>query len=396
MGWGNSGPANCDSPYNGRIPAFHSTNIYFPSVKLTAGTYEWSVRAYDGTNYSGFITPIRFTVKAYVAPPPPPPPPCTTCGPGPDPEPDPDPNAGPVDGGGYIDSGDITSTVEEIADDKEAPSIPGNLQGEFSPDDNTIHLTWDASTDNTQLNGYEVERTEKGTEKWEAIGNVSTEEFDDFEFEPQKTYQYRVRAVDAQENKSAYSNVVDIIAGEFFPNVKAKEGGTVNIDNVILEFPNGSVDEDLFVTAEKVQKPKIKFGDNTKLVGDVWEVKAKNEKGDSVTQFKTQITLRIKYTKNQISGVTESTIKLANFSNDKIKLLSTKLDRKAREAKTLTDHFSIYILVANKTGAWATFLKIILWIMLLGAIGFGIYYLYVLYQRREYQKVHQYDYIYRS
>jgi hypothetical protein len=165
---------------------------------------------------------------------------------------------------------------------------------------------------------------------------------------------------------------------------------------VILEFPNGSVDEDLFVTAEKVQKPKIKFGDNTKLVGDVWEVKAKNEKGDSVTQFKTQITLRIKYTKNQISGVTESTIKLANFSDDKIKVLSTKLDRKAREAKTLTDHFSIYLLVANKTGAWATFLKIILWIMLLGAIGFGIYYLYVLYQRREYQKVHQDDYIYRS
>jgi cytochrome c-type biogenesis protein CcmH/NrfF len=81
---------------------------------------------------------------------------------------------------------------------------------------------------------------------------------------------------------------------------------------------------------------------------------------------------------------------------DTILIAIPSLDKKNKEVKTLTDHLSVYVLVASKTSPWVTFLKIVLWILIIIGLIAGGWYLWVLYQRRQYQQQHRDDYIYRS
>lgn len=390
MGWGGSGPANCDTRWsNGQAsgyPAWSGYSVYFPGISLTPGTYEWIVRGYDGGNYGSFTNVARFTVASPPAPPKPPTPPT--------PEPESPGDDYPVVEEPVVEEAPTEEFNE--TEDKTAPTVPANLFGEFKPEENSVFLSWESSTDENEMSGYEVERTAKDQNAWAKLNDVDIEEYVDFEFEPQKSYQYRVRAFDQSGNFSGYSNVIEVNTGEFFPNVTVKDGGKVNQDAVIMEFPAGSTEEDLFITISKIAKPNIKLDSNKKMVGDAYEIKAKNSKGEEISKFKTQVTLKIKYEKKKLSGVSESSIKLANYKDEKANLLTTSLDRKNKEAKTLTDHLSVYTLVASKASPWVTFLKVVLWIIVILGLAAAGWYLWISYQRRQYQKEHRDDYIYRS
>jgi len=90
------------------------------------------------------------------------------------------------------------------------PSQPTNL-GATAMSASQINLGWTASTDNTAVTGYLVERcpgspcgasfTEVGT----APGTTTT--YSDAGLQASTTYSYQIRARDAAGNKSAYSNV---------------------------------------------------------------------------------------------------------------------------------------------------------------------------------------------
>jgi hypothetical protein len=130
-------------------------------------------------------------------------------------------------------------------------------------------------------------------------------------------------------------------------------------------------------------------------VGDVYELRAKNRKGDEVSQFNSQITLNFTYSKKDVSGIRPKTIKIATIKDGKLDLLRTRIDTKNMTATTVVDHFSIFLLVGNKTNIWLLLLQVLLWILVIIGLGFGGYFGWNYYQKTQYQKAHRDDYIYK-
>ncbi|NRQ35785.1 chitinase [Nonomuraea sp. NN258] len=85
--------------------------------------------------------------------------------------------------------------------DTTAPSVPGNLRS-TGVTDNSVSLTWNASTDNRAVTGYEIYRG--GTLVTTVTGTSHT----DTGLAANTAYTYTVRAKDAANNRSGASNEV--------------------------------------------------------------------------------------------------------------------------------------------------------------------------------------------
>ncbi len=93
----------------------------------------------------------------------------------------------------------VTVTVNNIVADTQAPTVPTNLTA-VAPDSTKVNLSWTASTDNTGVTGYNVNRN--GT----LLTSVSTNSFSDVTVAPATTYSYTIQAFDAANNTSSNSN----------------------------------------------------------------------------------------------------------------------------------------------------------------------------------------------
>lgn len=283
--------------------------------------------------------------------------------------------------------------------DTTPPSVPSELSGNYRSESNSVALFWTGATDNVSLEGYEVERKLKTEEKWQKITETILREYVDFAFNPGQSYEYRVRALDAKKNYSGYSNALSVTVGTFQPNVTVKDGGDItdNTGVVTASFPSNAIVEDIYVFIEKVNPDLLanaKFEKNTKLIGNGYSVMAKNSKGQMVGNFNTQIVLS--FSVKNIDNISEKSVRLGTLNPDNtITVLHTYHNPEKLSVATLTNHFSIYLMTAPKTSIWITFLKIIVWLFLLGGVGYGGYVLWQKYQLARYQKEHKEDYIYK-
>ncbi len=114
--------------------------------------------------------------------------------------------------------------------DNEAPSVPANLSG-ISTSPVRINLTWDASTDNIGIGGYNIYRDNV------KIGSSATTSYSDATCAANTTYSYEVTAYDAVPNESGRSvpAVVTSQAGDTSPptvptNFKATGFSMTQID----------------------------------------------------------------------------------------------------------------------------------------------------------------------
>lgn len=102
-----------------------------------------------------------------------------------------------------------TSTVSastQAPPDTQAPTAPTNLTA-TPVSSSQINLTWAASTDNVGVTGYRVERCQGvGCSNFAQIAAPPATTFSDTGLIGSTSYSYRVRAVDAAGNLSAYSN----------------------------------------------------------------------------------------------------------------------------------------------------------------------------------------------
>ena len=92
--------------------------------------------------------------------------------------------------------------------DTQAPTAPTNLAAP-SATSSSISLTWNASTDNVGVTGYQVLRapgTSGGT--FTQVGTSTTTSFTNTGLTASSTFRYQVRATDAAGNVSAVSNTV--------------------------------------------------------------------------------------------------------------------------------------------------------------------------------------------
>ncbi|GAB3257234.1 fibronectin type III domain-containing protein [Nocardioides dilutus] len=104
----------------------------------------------------------------------------------------------------------IATATTPAAGDTTAPSAPTALSG-TAISTSRIDLTWTASTDNVEVTGYRVERC-RGTNctSFTQVGTPTAAAFSNTGLAANTNYRFRVRAVDAAGNLSAYSAIVTI------------------------------------------------------------------------------------------------------------------------------------------------------------------------------------------
>ncbi|MGH0947896.1 lytic polysaccharide monooxygenase [Bacillus mycoides] len=88
--------------------------------------------------------------------------------------------------------------INDVKPDTEAPSIPNGIQAQ-KVTANSIELTWNTSTDNVGVKGYQIFRN------GEMIDTVLGTHFIDKKLQPSTEYSYTVKAIDAAGNVSKES-----------------------------------------------------------------------------------------------------------------------------------------------------------------------------------------------
>ena len=98
-------------------------------------------------------------------------------------------------------------TRRTLAPDTTPPTAPTGLTA-TATSTTRIDLGWTASTDNVGVTGYRVERCQgAGCTNFAQVGTPTATAYSDTGLSPSTTYRYRVRAVDAAGNLSAYSAI---------------------------------------------------------------------------------------------------------------------------------------------------------------------------------------------
>lgn len=368
-------------------------------VNLGEGSWTWRTRAIDSQKAYGtyWSAPFTINVSKFVAPTPPP----ATPAPAPS-----EPSGSDTGDSNYVEpnyvynggtsEGDAIDAEPLTPADTQAPTAPQGVKAEYKSEESMIDLSWEASTDNNENISYEIERTEKDKNSWARVNITEETSFSDFEFEPNKTYSYRLVAIDEANNKSTYSEIVNVAVTDIKPNVTRDGGGEVSDSggNVKVVFPEKSVSEDMFMIIEAISPKEIRSAKGRQIYGNAYDIRAKNLKGEEVTSFKTQVKIMFQTPKAKSSTI--KTGKIGYLVNDSEAIfLSSKGDIKGKNVWTLTDHFTVFFLSVEKISALAVFLKILLWLFIVGGMGAAGYFGYIQLQRQRYQKEHQEDYIYR-
>ncbi|MFH1257148.1 MAG: Ig-like domain-containing protein [Candidatus Diapherotrites archaeon] len=110
---------------------------------------------------------------------------------------------------GIVDSGYCNNGVWSPSgtSDTTPPSTPANLTATAAPS-SQINLSWAASTDNTGVAGYRIERcTGASCTSFTQIATPTGTSYNNTGLSANTTYRYRVRAADAAGNLSNYSSI---------------------------------------------------------------------------------------------------------------------------------------------------------------------------------------------
>ncbi|QWG50871.1 chitin-binding protein [Bacillus mycoides] len=104
--------------------------------------------------------------------------------------------------------------INDVKPDTEAPSIPNGLQAQ-KVTANSIELTWNTSTDNVGVKGYQVLRN------GEMIDTVLGTHFINKQLKPSTEYTYTVKAIDAAGNVSKESTALTVKTTVEAPDTEA-------------------------------------------------------------------------------------------------------------------------------------------------------------------------------
>lgn len=112
-----------------------------------------------------------------------------------------------VDAAGNVSTASTSSQVT-TGQDTEAPSAPNNVSANATSI-SQITVNWDASTDNIGVTGYRVYRCQGAScTPTTQVGTPTATSYSDTGLTVSTTYRYRVAAIDARNNVSAYSSTV--------------------------------------------------------------------------------------------------------------------------------------------------------------------------------------------
>jgi len=192
-----------------------------------------------------------------------------------------------LDRTGIVDNDDFTIfsanfglDENAIPDDTEAPSVPQNFQA-VRTSATLADLTWEASTDNVSVTGYEIFRNSV------SVTTTTNLAYSDTGLDAQETYTYTIKAYDAAGNYSteASASAIDNQAPSAPQSLVAEKASETSVQ---LTW-NASTDN-VGILNYEIYKDGVLFGDTTELTvlitaldpesGYTFTVKAKDTSGN--------------------------------------------------------------------------------------------------------------------
>jgi chitodextrinase len=124
--------------------------------------------------------------------------------------------------------GNYSNVATAVTPDTIAPTAPSNLTANAASG-TQINLSWTASTDNVGVTGYKLERCQGAAcSNFAQVATPGTTSFNDTGLTPSTSYSYRVRATDAANNLSGFSNTSTTstqVAGSISVAISPRRGG---------------------------------------------------------------------------------------------------------------------------------------------------------------------------
>jgi len=150
----------------------------------------------------------------------------------------------------------IVASITTLADTN-PPTAPSNLTA-TAASNTQINLSWTASTDNVGVTGYQIQRCQgAGCTTFAQAGTSTTPSFPDTGLLASTSYSYQVRALDAANNSSGFSNVATTTSQAVVPPppvtlVQHAETSVPAGTNTLSQtFPAASAGGDLIVVSVK-------------------------------------------------------------------------------------------------------------------------------------------------
>ncbi len=221
----------------------------------------------------------------------------------------------PSTGGSTVTSGGRGAGAP-IVTDTQAPTTPSDFVATPDPTNALVDLTWSASTDNTAVIGYILERSiDQATWEPMAANGLNTAFHDD---SPKfgLHYYYRLQASDSSGNKSAYATADAAVAGfkSIADDVDMVYSSTDSLAKVLV--PSGTFAEPVTCSLETIAgmdgRGTLK---HPVIVAGAYQLSCKNQNSDEVAPSLHPITWTLNL-KGKLKGLTKPGV-VAFDSNDK-------------------------------------------------------------------------------
>jgi len=140
--------------------------------------------------------------------------------------------------------------------DTTPPTAPSNVTA-TATSSTQINLAWTASSDNVGVTQYQIQRCQgAGCNSFAQVGTSTTTNFPDTGLLASTSYSYQVRALDAANNPSTFSNVATAVTQSPAPPppvtlVQHTETSVLSGTTISQTFPAASVSGDLIIVTVK-------------------------------------------------------------------------------------------------------------------------------------------------
>ena len=242
--------------------------------------------------------------------------------------------------------------AQAALDLEEPPTAPTNL-AVSSKTTSSVSFTWTASTDNVGVTGYVVQM-KQGSGSFAVVGEPSTTSFTKSGLSASTTYIFRVKAVDAVDNASDWSDELSVTTnaasssgGGGVPvtgTAVSTSGGTVTELGATIVIPANAVTSTIRVRVVKVTDTSgLPMPAKSKLVSDVLDI-TKDISGD----FKKPVTVTLAFDKTKVDTDKEAvSIYWFDAKADKwVELDKVKVDLTAGKVSGEVDHFTRFAVIA--------------------------------------------------
>lgn len=258
---------------------------------------------------------------------------------------------------GYLQYSSIDAYVwvKEASSDTTAPTIPANLRmtGRTS---SSISLAWDAAADNVGVVQYLAEMKPSGG-NWTQIGTPAATSFSKTGLAAATTYLFRVKAMDAAGNASAWSNELSattLSAGSNGGGGSSSApsgiqvtpaGQNVTEGSVSLSFPTGAVENDIRVQVKEASLTSgMTLPDDSRLISRVVDI-IKDKSGN----FSKPVTINMSFDKSNIDP-DQYDIKICYFdeaSGKWVDLDNIEVNLTAGTVSGQVTHFTKFAVIAT-------------------------------------------------